>query len=166
MIGASLSLRRGREAWGGASVKESACQSKKHKKCGFNPWVRKILWKRKWQSTPVFLPGKSHGQRNLVGYSPWGLKESDMTDHIQMHTEKHESIKKGVDTKVHCWILKPIIVTTTLMRFLSLPSWRNPFILFIYFKVIDTIPKCSYCFLNNFIFSTLKSKVTSATPLS
>ena len=38
----------------------------------FNPWVRKIPWKRKWQPTPVFLPGKSHGQRGLVGYSLWG----------------------------------------------------------------------------------------------
>ena len=37
-------------------------------------------WRRKWQPTPVFLPGKSHGQRSLVGYSPWGRKESDMTD--------------------------------------------------------------------------------------
>ena len=43
-----------------------------------NPWVRKISWRRKWQPTPVFLPGKSHGWRNLVGYSPWGHKESDM----------------------------------------------------------------------------------------
>ena len=41
---------------------------------GFSPWVRKISWRRKWQSTPVFLPGKSHGQRSLVGYSPWGCK--------------------------------------------------------------------------------------------
>ena len=43
----------------------------------FNPWVRNILWKREWQPTPVFLPGKSHGKRSLVGYSPWGCKESD-----------------------------------------------------------------------------------------
>ena len=41
---------------------------------GFNLWVGKILWRRKWQTTPVFLPGKSHGQRTLAGYSPWGLK--------------------------------------------------------------------------------------------
>ena len=40
--------------------------------CRFDPWVEKILWRRKWQPIPVFLPGKSHGQRNLVGYSPWG----------------------------------------------------------------------------------------------
>ena len=43
--------------------------------------VRKIPWRRKWQPTPVFVPGKSYGQRSLVGYSPWGRKESDMTEH-------------------------------------------------------------------------------------
>ena len=47
---------------------------------GFNPWVGKIPWRRKWQSTPVLLPGKPHGQRSLVGYSPWGRKESDTTE--------------------------------------------------------------------------------------
>ena len=41
---------------------------------GFNPWVRKIPWRREWQPTPVFLPGESHGQRSLVGYSPWGRR--------------------------------------------------------------------------------------------
>ena len=46
---------------------------------GFDPWVGKIFWRRKWQPTPVLLPGKSHGQRSLVGYSPWSRKESDMT---------------------------------------------------------------------------------------
>ena len=38
----------------------------------FEPWVGKIPWKRKWQSTPVFLPGKSHGRRKLAGHNPWG----------------------------------------------------------------------------------------------
>ena len=47
---------------------------------GFNPWVGKVLWRRKWQPTPVLLPGKFHGQRSLVGYSPWGRKELDMTE--------------------------------------------------------------------------------------
>ena len=42
----------------------------------FSPGVWQIPWRRKWQSTPVFLPGKSHGQRHLVGYSPWGLKRA------------------------------------------------------------------------------------------
>ena len=56
---------------------------------GFNPWVGKIC-RRKWQPTPVFLPGKSHGQRNLVGYSPWGCKESDTTE--QLHSLTHSLI--------------------------------------------------------------------------
>ena len=41
---------------------------------GFNSWISKIPWIRKWQPTPVFLPGESHGQSSLVGYSPWGCK--------------------------------------------------------------------------------------------
>ena len=47
---------------------------------GFDPWVGKIPWRRKWQPTPVFLPGEFHGQRSLLGYSPWGRKELDMTE--------------------------------------------------------------------------------------
>ena len=64
----------------GASGKEASCQSRRHKRCGFNPWVRKIPWRRKWQPTPVPMPGKSHGQRCLAGCSPWGCKESDTTE--------------------------------------------------------------------------------------
>ena len=48
----------------------------------FNPWVGKIPWRRKWQPTPVFLPGESHGQRSLADYSPWGRKESDTTEQL------------------------------------------------------------------------------------
>ena len=48
---------------------------------GFDLWVRRILWRRKRQPTPVFLPGRSHRQRSLVGYSSWGYKESDTTEH-------------------------------------------------------------------------------------
>ena len=44
------------------------------------PRVGRFSWRRKWQPTPVSLPGKPHGQRSLVGYSPWGLKESDTTE--------------------------------------------------------------------------------------
>ena len=47
---------------------------------GFNPWVGKILWRRKWQHTPVLLPGKSHGQRSVVGFNSWGCKESNTTE--------------------------------------------------------------------------------------
>ena len=49
---------------------------------GFNPWVGKIPWRKEWQSTPVFLPGESHGQRSLTGYSPWGCRESDVTEQL------------------------------------------------------------------------------------
>ena len=65
---------------GDSDGKESACQCRR---CGFNPLVGKIPWRRKWQPTPVFLPGESHGQRSLVGYSPWGCKESDTTEQLR-----------------------------------------------------------------------------------
>ena len=58
------------------SGKESAYQCKRCRRCRFDPWVGKIPWGRKWQPTTVFLPGESHGQRSLEGYSPWGHKES------------------------------------------------------------------------------------------
>ena len=54
--------------------------------------VGKIPWRRAWQPTTVFLPGKSHRQRSLAGYSPWGCKESDMTEateHTRMHMHAH-----------------------------------------------------------------------------
>ena len=56
------------------SGKEPNCQCRRWR---FDPWVREIPWRRKWQHTPVFLPGKSHGQRSLAGCSPWSHKESD-----------------------------------------------------------------------------------------
>ena len=61
--------------------------------------VRKIPWRRKWQPTPVFLPGESHGQRSLVGYSPWNHKESDKTEWLTQHNI----------TIVHSpWLLQPL----------------------------------------------------------
>ena len=68
------------ESEGGASGKQTTCEYKRHKKLGFDPWVGTISWKRAWQSILVFLPGESQGQRSLVGYSPWGHKESDVTE--------------------------------------------------------------------------------------
>ena len=59
---------------GGTRGKEPACQCRRHRRRSFNPWFRKIPWKRAWKPTQVFLLGKSHGQRSLVGYSPWGHK--------------------------------------------------------------------------------------------
>ena len=67
------------------SGKESTCQCRR---CGFDPWVRKTPWRRKQEPTPVFLPEESHGQRSLVSYSPWGHKESDVTE-LLTHTDKY-----------------------------------------------------------------------------
>ena len=53
----------------------------------FGPCFGKIPWRKKWQSTPVFLPGKSHGQRCLEGYSSWGCKELDTTKHADVESE-------------------------------------------------------------------------------
>ena len=53
-------------------------------------------WRRKWQPTPIFLPGKSHGQRSLVGYSPWGSKESDTTEWLSIDIIKKKNFKKVV----------------------------------------------------------------------
>ena len=88
------------------SGKESICQCRRR---GFNPWVGKIPWRRKWQPPPVFLPGQSHGQRSLVGYSPWGHKESDMNEETKhahnisqakWHTHQHNDRSKP-DLKGH-----------------------------------------------------------------
>ena len=64
----------------GASGKESACQCGRHKRHGFDSRVGKISWRRAWKSTPVFVPGEFYGERSLVGYSPLGHKELDMTE--------------------------------------------------------------------------------------
>ena len=61
-------------------VKNLPATARRHKRRGFDPLVGKTPWRRAWQPTPVFLPGKIHGQRSLVGYSSWGCKESDMPE--------------------------------------------------------------------------------------
>ena len=68
-------------AAGDSDGKESTYQCRKP---GFYPWVRKIPWRREWQPTLLFLPGESHGQRSMVGYSPWGRKESYMTEQLTL----------------------------------------------------------------------------------
>ena len=76
---------------GGASGKEPTCQCRRHKRRRFHLWVGKIPWRRRWQPTPVFLPGECHGQRSLVGYSSQGCKESDVTE-----ARAHVSQKLGI----------------------------------------------------------------------
>ena len=80
---------------GGTSGEEPSCQCRRHKRLGFDPWVRKIPWRRVWQPTPGFLPEEfqSHGQGSLVGYSLWGCKESDMTEATLHCTNRPEPDK-------------------------------------------------------------------------
>ena len=72
--------------------KESACQCRRHHS---DPWTRKIPWRRKWQPTPVFLPGKSYGQRSLASYSPWDCKDLDTAEQLN-HTHTHTQKKKTI----------------------------------------------------------------------
>ena len=70
------------------SGKESTCQCQRHKRPGFDPWVGKIPWSRKWGLTPAFLPSKLHGQRSLVGYSPWITKsQAWLSNRACTHTQ-------------------------------------------------------------------------------
>ena len=66
--------------------KESACQCSRHR---FDPWVRKIPWRRKWQPNPVFLSGKPHGEKRLAGYSHWGHKR--VRHDVVTKQQKYES---------------------------------------------------------------------------
>ena len=75
---------------GDSGGKEPICQCRRLKRCEFSGWGR-IPWKRAWQPTPVFLPGGSHGQRILVGYSPGRHKESDTTEWL---THNRNTFKK------------------------------------------------------------------------
>ena len=100
-----------------ASGKECT-RSAGDKRCGFDPWVRKVPWSRNWQPAPVFLPGESHGQRSLMGNSPWGHKESDTTEQWKTHNidtlrDKLQSKSKmqkdpasswRVPQKKACWV--------------------------------------------------------------
>jgi len=80
--------------------KESTCQCSRCKRHGFDPWVGKIPWRRKWQPTLVFLYGKSHGRRSLVGYRPWGSKDSDM---IECLTRTTPSLKNNTSSLNLCF---------------------------------------------------------------
>ena len=67
---------------GGTSSKESICQCRRCRRCGFNTWIGKIPWRRAQQPTLVFLPGESHGQNSLVGYSLGDGTEVDTAEEI------------------------------------------------------------------------------------
>ena len=93
---------------GGTVGEESTCQCRRLKRCEFYPWVRMIPWSRKRQPTLVFLIGKFHGQRSLAGHSPWGGKQSDMTEHTHNKVvmgNKHSLVAR-VQHGVWCIFIK------------------------------------------------------------
>ena len=75
----------------GSDRKESTCQCRRCKRFGFDSWIVKIPWWRKWQPTPVLLPEKSHGQRSLVDYSPWDRKEFHTTEQVTTQQYVYDS---------------------------------------------------------------------------
>ena len=79
------------------SDKEFACHSRR---CGFHPWVGKIPWRRKWQPTAVFQPGKPHGQRHPVGSSPWGHKELDIPSALTITTPPSTGSPRTASTRI------------------------------------------------------------------
>ena len=79
---------------GGASCKELASQYRGSKRCGFDPWVGKVPWRRAWQPTLAFLPGEFHGQRNQAGCSPDGCKEPEATE-ATWHEHTYSNIQRG-----------------------------------------------------------------------
>ena len=80
MLTVDLCMRAKESFPGGTSGRELAFDTGDIMKHGFDPWVRKIPWRRAWQPIPVFLSGESHGWRSLAGYSLRGLNESDATE--------------------------------------------------------------------------------------
>ena len=82
---------------------------------GFNRWIGKMLWSKKWHPTLVFLPGEFHGQSILAGYSPWGCKKLDTTEHSMQHST-------GVSWQVHVvfyWITWAFLKSTYVFKWFS-----------------------------------------------
>ena len=86
---------------------------------GFDPWVRKIPWSRKQQPTPVFLPGKFHGQKILVGYSPWGFSESDITEQLSIqHLQRICHMPN-----IKCYLYYSLILSSKIYSFYVYGPW-------------------------------------------
>ena len=99
---------------GDSDGKASACQCRRP---WFDPWVRKIFWGRKWQRSqyPCLENPRQNGQRNLAGYSPWGRKESDTTEQLNIHT-------------IHSLLNWLLSLSNMCLKFLHVFSWlHSPF---------------------------------------
>ena len=90
----------GREAMPQLETRKSQMGKLTGKAFGFDLWVGKIPWRREWQPIPVFLPGEFHGWRSLVGYSPWGHKESDKTERLSNRCLMHHKEEAQAGIKI------------------------------------------------------------------
>ena len=108
------------------SDEESSCQCRRR---GLHPWSREIPWGRKWRPAPVFLPGKSLGQRSLAGYSPWGPNESDTVEQLSSHTQLLSCLtyKFGFLYVDLCMSLQRGIGRAHLLETLSSPVFSLPY---------------------------------------
>ena len=118
--------------------KESTCQCRKHRRLRLDPWVGKMPWRRKWQLTPVFLAGKSHGQKSLVGYSPWGCKTVGLCWYSIIIHGDHSVLKplRSVIQNLAILILPFIFVSLAKQKFLES---RNSYLHF-----IRNPPQCTF----------------------
>ena len=97
--------------------------------CGiprFDPWAGKIPWRRKWQPTPVLLPGKFHGLRSLVGYSPWGRNESDTTERLHF-----TSLHRPGEFIFQCPVFLPFhtvhgVLKANILKWFAIPFSSGP----------------------------------------
>ena len=108
-----------------------ASQVARCRRCGFGPWARKIPWRRKQQPIPVLLPGKSHGQRSLVGYSTWGCKRvrHDLVNNNNKYTSPSASVlgtsltPQGTGLQTHHGLLGCVSVMNFTPRTTLLKPW-------------------------------------------
>ena len=117
------------------SSKESTCNAGAAERCGFDPWVMKIPWRRAWQPIPIFLPGRPHRQRSLVGYTSCGhkrLRYAEATQHVytdELEEPEFHPLYTGFNTAV-CLIWLPCGFTKLIYKTLCLPApflpvWRT-----------------------------------------
>ena len=130
----------------------------RHKRLGFSPWVRKIPWRRAWQPTPAFLPGKSHGQRSLANYSPQGGKSQTQLKRLSTHTQGNlcvtfwESVRLFSKVAVLCYNLPSSVERSNLS--ISSPT-----------LVIISLFYSGICIVKDGYFCQLQDQNYSSVPL-
>ena len=140
------------------SGKQSACQ---RRRCGFEPWVRKIPWRSKWQPSLVFLPGEFCSERSLVSHSPRGHKELDTAEQLGMHTQsaqlrEQETLPENIKHILTPRSLHPLLLPDSRMFFAfgagSLAALRFLPSALHQWAFSDPPPTCSVSLLDKHLF--------------